>query len=176
MPHILLKRFERRVLRPISFAHGALIIVLLVQQHFLITIPLAVLWLLYGTVGQALHKDLSSRQLAWGEHVTSAGGNDLELLSTEDGHRLGKATLGLGLILSVTTIIMGIYLGVRWFFALPLGILAWFLSPILSIVLAGADAFLKAWRKTSDRRGGTLNGRDKLILDATRGARHHNFR
>jgi len=47
----------------------------------------------------------------------------------------------------VTTIILAVHFGVRWLFALPLGILVWFLSAILSIVVARGDVFLKTWRK-----------------------------
>ncbi len=154
MPHMLLTRFERRVLRPVYFAHGAVIIILLLQLHFLVAVPLILLWFAYGMVGQVLHKDLSARQMARGEHLSSlADGAELEPISPEDSHQLGKAVMGLGFILCMTTTLLGVHLGLRWFFAILLGALAWFMSPILSIVLAGGDAFWEVWRNRRRKEG-----------------------
>lgn len=139
------------MLRPVSLLHATLIIVLLLQRHFLVTLPLAILWLLYGTIGQALHKDVSARQLAQGKHVTLSAGNEFDLLSPHDSRQLAKAILGLAFILSVSVVILAFHFGVRWFLAVPLGVIAWFTSAFLSMLLAGGDTFLKAWRK---RRAG----------------------
>jgi hypothetical protein len=151
MPHMLLTRFERRVLRPVSFAHGVLLAVLLFHRDFLIIAPLAVLWFFYGIVGQSLHKDLSTRQLAQGAHVpplfkTPANG-ELESISPEEAHQLGRAIIGFDLILSVTMIITSIHFGLKWFLVLALGIAAVFLIPLLSALISlGSNAFLKVWQ------------------------------
>jgi hypothetical protein len=147
MSHILLSRFERRVLRPTWFAHSVLIIILGFQHHFLVLVPLTILWLLYGMVGQALHKDLTANQMARGEHVSQrVSESELELLSPKDSTQLGKALIGFTLIFSLTALTLAIHLGVRWFFTILFVLLACVLSFILSLLLAGGDAFLRIWR------------------------------
>jgi hypothetical protein len=117
------------------------------QRHFLVLVPLIILWLFYGMVGQALHKDLTANQMARGKHVSHrVSESELEPISPKDSTQLGKALMGFMLIVSLTALTLAMHFGLRWFFSILLVFLACFVSLILSLLFAGGDAFLKVWR------------------------------
>ena len=147
MAHVLLTRFERRVVRPFWVLHGVLALVILFKGYYLTAAILGVLWLPYGMIAQALRRDLTPQQLARGEHVTRPReGSELDELSVKDSNHLGKAVVGFTATVAITSLVITFHFGVRWFLAIPIGVACLCIVPFLSLVLAGGATAFRIWR------------------------------
>lgn len=133
-PHILIANFERRILRPLYFAYCAVALYYLWRHAWALGIAILILSLMVGGIGQGLphrkHETLS--ELARG--TISGGGIEGEL-SLEDGRALSAACLATFILVDLTTLIILLHEGWRWYWILLALVATWPLFLVVFLLL-----------------------------------------
>lgn len=145
----LLKRFERLVLIPLDFAIGICAVLQFIRGNWIVGVVLLLLYFFVGIIGQSLHKDLTTAQLAKGEHLIDreeANANE-ETLSPLDANLLGKALIQTTVLLLLMFIFSAIGSGLSLWVILLVSIGIIFLAPLLISIFIMFPEIIKGFNK-----------------------------
>jgi len=127
-----LAKFDWFVLKPVWIGMGILAIVYLLKHKWIMGIFFIAMAFLIGVVAASLHKNKKAAELANGyPKLKDALRKETELLNQNDSYKMGKATMGLAIILGLATLVLLLYYKIRWYFAIPLSIVIAWLTPVI---------------------------------------------
>jgi len=138
-----LAKFDWYVLKPIWVLFIVLAGLYCFRQEWLIGVALIVMNFLVGMVAAGVHRGKTVAELAAGYPTRDdALAGDPGELSHEESFVVAKALLRLGWILGIAAVMLAIHHGIKFYFAIPVGLLvAWLGAAGIGIafgLLAGA--------------------------------------
>jgi hypothetical protein len=145
------KLYDLYVLKPFWLLFIALTVSYLYHKDWLSGIFVAIAWFGIGVVGGQLYPEKSPKELAKGniptkEEISSTIKKEI---STFESRLIGKAHLKVSLFIGFGELIILWHYDLRWYFIIPLGILAGYISFILIIFYWMIILFIK--RKIDER-------------------------
>ena len=112
-------RFERFILKPVSFLFPILAILYFFQRAWLVGTFLLFVWFCIGLIGQSLHKDKSFAELTRGGLTSEENIAADSEISHEEAHTLARRLLFTSWLYGITVAVLLFHHDYRWFIAVP---------------------------------------------------------
>lgn len=129
-------RFEKFIVKPLSFLFPILAVVYFVQRAWLVGGFLLVVWFCIGVIGQSLHKDKSFAELARGGLTFEENIVPDSEISHEEAHTLARPLLFSSWLCGITAGVLLFHHDYRWFVALPVGLAVAIFTPVTFGIVA----------------------------------------
>jgi type IV secretory pathway component VirB8 len=99
-------------------------------------------------IGQALHRDLSTAQMAKGEHVSfREEGSEAEEFTMDDSYLLAKSGYQFAFIVALSVFLLTIALRCRWLSSILISVAIFICMPLVAMIFVGGDLFFRIWRR-----------------------------
>jgi hypothetical protein len=144
MVNVKVGLYDRYVLKPLWVLYIILILRYFIGGAWLIGSILVLIWFLISVIGQALHPNMTTLEMA---RSTTPSDDEInndpnpDELSDIETVLINKANLRVAGLIGITAIVISWHYSVKWYFTTLIGCGAWLLSmiivPIYSLYLIG---------------------------------------